>query len=399
MHKILFILVTCLLLGGCTNTKSKDLEHLVSVLQDNHPSLYENITEEEFQTKYKEVKKEIDTRSDVENYYAMKEFVSSIHSAHTMLVYDYSLLPIYGFYTKYFDDELRIMNIESDKEQYLGAKIIAINNLPIDEIYERFETIVSYDTEAWKRENISDEMLFVDAYKYLGIADNHLIVTVELNNETTDLTFKPIEAKDINENLDSLINIQPQQDCLTFKNDDFYSVNIIDDILYIQYNKCQEKPNESIYEFALDIERKMYLNNFSKVVFDLRYNTGGNSSVIRPVLELLQKEKEENDFQLYTLIGSKTYSSGLWNAVDTISEEYGLHATLVGTPTGGNLKSAGDIKVYKMKTLPCSLYYPYKYFDMLPGKTGSLLPDVNIPITFEDYINGKDPVFEYIQQQ
>lgn len=400
MRKILFILVTCLLLGGCAPSKKQDFKQAIETIQKNHPSLYENISQQEFTKKCQDVENKLEKQTDIENYYSIKELLASVRNAHTNAYYDFSLLPICGFIPKYFDDGLRIIAIEKDKQQYLGYEIIAINDLSIDEIYKRFQNIVSYDTEAWKFQMIAQEMIFIDAYKYLGITNNdEITLTLQQNDEIKELTFKAITNGSFEDKISSLVQLQPTKETLTFKNNSYYSVHDIDGILYIQYNQCQKDPKYPIKDFAADIEKKMNAQEYDKVVFDLRYNSGGNSSVIQPVFDVLQNQRKHRYIHFYTLIGTQTYSSGVRNAIDTITSHYALYATLVGNPTGGNIKVAGDMREYKMKTFPCSLYYSTQYFEDIPGKSGSLQPDVKIPSTFKDYQSGIDPAFEYVRKQ
>ena len=45
------------------------------------------------------------------------------------------------------------------------------------------------------------------------------------------------------------------------------------------------------------------------------------------------------------------------------------------------------------------MQYSTKYFKNVDEEVDTLVPDVHIPMTFDDYRQGVDPVYEWIKKQ
>ena len=103
--------------------------------------------------------------------------------------------------------------------------------------------------------------------------------------------------------------------------------------LFIQYNACREMPGEPFYTFTEAVLAAVDSIDIDRLVIDLRYNRGGDFSVMAPFIEALAERKELDCFgAAYVLIGRETFSSAVLNAIEIRRK---LRATLVGEQTGG----------------------------------------------------------------
>lgn len=102
---------------------------------------------------------------------------------------------------------------------------------------------------------------------------------------------------------------------------------------------------------------------------------------------MLDAEKAQKGFALYTLIGENTFSSALMNAVQLKR----IGATLVGRPSGGSVNHYGELQSAELEGLPLVVYYSTQRFVMDASYgDGSLLPDITVPFLFENYMSGRD---------
>ena len=87
--------------------------------------------------------------------------------------------------------------------------------------------------------------------------------------------------------------------------------------LYFAYNSCRDLPDRPLSAFAAglwDIVRK---NPVEKLVIDLRNNGGGDSSILDPFIGELAAAKEINrKGRLFVIVGRRTFSSAILNALD-----------------------------------------------------------------------------------
>jgi hypothetical protein len=162
--------------------------------------------------------------------------------------------------------------------------------------------------------------------------------------------------------------------------------------LYIQYNKCQNV-GQPFEKFAREALSSAESHQVERTVVDLRFNAGGDSRVVKPLIEGLKSRKSLSaEGRLYALIGPVTYSSGLMAAMDFRDE---LHAILVGEPTGGKPNSFGEVKRATLPNSNLAIYYPTKYFRPISDNDpASVMPDVPVRLTLEDFLAGRDPILE-----
>ncbi len=147
-------------------------------------------------------------------------------------------------------------------------------------------------------------------------------------------------------------------------------------------------------EFAAAVDGLLAGNGYEKVVVDLRYNSGGDSSVWWPLLDALELRQKEQGFPVYTLIGADTFSSGI---IDALESRERLSATLIGSPTGGSVNGYGELESFTLPHMPITVSYSTKYFELVPGYEGSsLVPDILVETTLADYLAGRDTVVEAV---
>ena len=152
-------------------------------------------------------------------------------------------------------------------------------------------------------------------------------------------------------------------------------------------------PTKSFADLVKEIIEFIPSHNVSKFVVDLRNNGGGNSSVIEP-LSFLQSSSLNKIGKLFVIIGRNTFSSALLNA---ISFKQNSNCLLIGEPTGGKPNSYGEVLYFTLPNSGLITTYTTKYFTTMSGDPEALFPDYKVDISFNDYINCKDPVMEFIK--
>lgn len=142
----------------------------------------------------------------------------------------------------------------------------------------------------------------------------------------------------------------------------------------------------------------------SELPFTVKFNIG-NSPLLKPrTLEELAPNAgltdppRKFDGKLILMTGSQTYSSAVMIA--TLCQDNGL-ATLYGSPTGGKPSSYGEGVGFKLPNTGIRCTVSVKYFqrpDIQRDPSDSLYPDVNIPISPEEYFSTTDTVWEKVLQ-
>ena len=405
MKKLSFLLALVLLfsfcLGGCgqpqPNPKLDDLNMLCDTLEKNHYNLYANISEEKFQVEREKIARQTAKMTDEEFYWSVCHLVSLIGDAHTMVgntgePFMTALL----WSIKKFDEGWYILRLDQKNEQYLGTRIIAINGVPIDEAVERAWQVISYETDSWFWNLVPQTLAWRGALEYLDIVDHDepVQVTVEAAAGTEE-TFELPTYDNWDEAEQEMCDFQRESTPRTAKQDAIYWSTAPDESTYfIQYNVCAGG-DPSMPEFAQQVQADLE-SGYQNIIFDLRYNNGGNDQIILPLKNVVinARNKQGEKCHLYVLTGWNTFSAGV-DAAAGFQTSNAENTTFVGQPTGGSLQTGGNLLEISMDSAPFAVTCALDYFVIL-GQKGSLVPDYTVPQTFEQYAKGEDPEIQYL---
>ncbi|MCA9285651.1 MAG: hypothetical protein KDA22_10570, partial [Phycisphaerales bacterium] len=146
----------------------------------------------------------------------------------------------------------------------------------------------------------------------------------------------------------------------------------------------------SVAAFASDVLARLDQGDLDRVVIDLRFNGGGNSALLAPLVEgLAARERWGTPGATMVLIGHGTFSSAQLNAVELKRR---VNALLVGQPTGQRPNAYGEIRQFTLPNSGLTLGHSTKRFVTDPEDRPSTMPDVPVAVTISDWREGRDPV-------
>ena len=405
MKKLSFLLAFVLLfsfcLGACgqpqPNPKLDDLNMLCDTLEKNHYNLYANVSEEEFQAEREKIARQTAKMTDEEFYWSVCHLISLIGDAHTTTgALGENFMSVLPWSVKKFDEGWFILGVDKAHEQYLGTRVTAINDLPIDEAVERARQVVSYEADSWLWQQVPNVLTRNSSLEYLDIVDHDepVQVTVEAAAGTEE-TFELPTYDNWDEAEQEMCDFQRESTPRTAKQDAIYWSTAPDESTYfIQYNVCAGG-DPSMPEFAQQVQADLE-SGYQNIIFDLRYNNGGNDQIILPLKNVVINacNKQGEKCHLYVLTGWNTFSAGV-DAAAGFQTSNAENTTFVGQPTGGSLQTGGNLLEISMDSVPFSVTCALDYFVIL-GQKGSLVPDYIVPQTFEQYAKGEDPEIQYL---
>ena len=133
------------------------------------------------------------------------------------------------------------------------------------------------------------------------------------------------------------------------------------------------------------------------MVVDVRHNTGGNSALFSDnFMPKLRDYSGTRDLVTYTIIGRRTFSSGLWAAIDMKNE---FNTLLVGEPSGNKPNHYGEVRNFMLPNSKFRVTYSIKYWKKVDGDPDALYPDLRYEITWKDMMKGRDIFMEKILEQ
>jgi tetratricopeptide (TPR) repeat protein len=168
--------------------------------------------------------------------------------------------------------------------------------------------------------------------------------------------------------------------------------------VYFQFNKVLDDGKESLARFTDRLLKFIDVNEVEKLVIDMRWNNGGDTSFGQPLLlGIIGNRKINRRGKFFVIIGRRTFSAA--QNMATYFERY-TNAVLVGEPTGSSPNFVADD--YPV-TLPYSKLVASVAHIFWEGSWPHdqriwLAPDICVPPTLTDFQAGRDPALAAILQ-
>ena len=380
----------------------EDLEQLRTELPKKHINLYQNITKENFNLLIDNLEKDLNSLSVSEIKIRIMEIIASVKDSHTYARCTFSK-KYFPIETCWFSDGLYIIGTSQKYKHIRGSKILEINKIPIEEAVRRINKAISFENEQWARVNQPEILKIPEVLEYYGLSTKEeLRLTVNnMENKIVNVSIKPVEdiriaGVDLETKID---NLKPNKMSIYSEKDKefWYQVIETEKTIYVQFNDCVLFDKNFRYwgSFVNEVIKTINDKNIEKLVIDMRYNTGGLYYPFNNMVDKIKKiEAINKKGHLFIIIGKRTFSSALLYAMDF---KKNTEAIFVGEPTGGKPNGFGDMRNFRLKNSKINISYSSKYFETIPNENSLyLLPDYNIETNFLDYLNGKDPVLEFI---
>jgi hypothetical protein len=406
----------------------EDLEFATLELRLHHPNLYHGIDEMELESIIAESRNEItQSKKDLECYFAIRKVVAAIEDGHTQLLETgiFNLLDLrFPFRVDEFTDGVYVTIIGKEHEMFLGSRVVAINNRPIENVLATLMKVVSCDNEFGRKYIALNGISFARILYGLNIiADTDYIELTVITNtgESSNLMLHsipddtPVEWGWNNQPgvgptkgeyvspADMLAKATP----LHLKNQGqefkYYWFEQLpkEKAIYFQFNQIMDQPNrdETFAQFSTRMWDYIDQNeeNIDKLIIDLRYNNGGNGIKILPLLNrIIKRDFINKEGCLFVISGKKTFS-----AASILMYELAVHtnAIFVGEPDGcgsdlfSNSRLAGNLPHSGFPLWIATLQFTSRW---PVNNTDYFMPRFPTPFSSHDYFTGLDPAMDLI---
>lgn len=371
----------------------QDINYLKDTLPKLHKNLYFMTSEKEFLEKLEELKKKVPELTDEQINIEMSLIVSGMGDTHTNVNKGFE--ESYPLQLYWYEEGIYIVNTDINHKDILNTRLISINDMPIEEVAEKFKPFFVGANENWFKNMVMYYLVYPDMLKYLKIIDNEKI-KLEVANENKESRIVYMEPVTYDE---SLAPVKDESSEIFYKSHPYknYWYEYLEDknIMYININRSLEMEDMPFEIFTQNLFRDMKGKNISKCVIDLRQNQGGDS-IIKPLLKGLKKSDLNSKGKLYVIIGRKTYSNGV-NAAMLFKKE--TEAVFIGECTGGSPNHYGHTKSFKLPNSEINVTYSRRYIKSGDDNLQTLVPDVDIPVRFIAESKGEDEALNYVEMQ
>ena len=383
--------------------RKDDLNFLITTLENKHPNMYNKNDKAVFEKKIKQVESNLDKMNDFEFGINLCEILSLIGDSHTkpaignLLGEDAHFLPL-NF--AIVDEGLLISAAPNENKQVLGGILTSINGYSMEEIKQKLMPFLIFDNQVYLDKEFVNSFYIYEILEYYNILNSpeNISLGIKIGDKEENIKLNAVNSKTMKSM--GLVKLErPIPETERDKSKIYFFKPLDSNTLYIQYNSCREDENLPMETFAKQVEDALNEKGYDRVILDLRYNGGGSDGVLIPLMNTLEEKYRKGEIQLYTLIGSNTFSSALINSV--MLKDIG--SIMVGTPTGGSVDHFGEVDVFELPNSKIKVQYSSKFFDLStllksakPYDVESFKPDILVNQTREDYLVGKDTAVEYI---
>lgn len=379
----------------------EDINYLSSELPQKHKNLFFQKSKVDFFKEIADLKADIDSLNDYEVKLQIAKIVASIRDAHTSVPLPINLLLPLELY--WFSDGIYVISSPLEYSDILHRKIIKVNEIAIEEVINVLSSIISFENEAYLKSQLPKYFPAIELLYDLGLVND--IDSLELTYEDENKNIRTLEIKSLplRESKEKLSLIK--NDLLHSSNlpiykrnsDKYYWFLYIDtsNIVYFKYNACRDMLPTDAVTFCKELMQFIEENVVEKLIIDLRNNFGGNSLLLDDFIEYIKHcDKLNKKGNLFVIVGRETFSSALLNA---FSLKENTSAIFLGEPTGGKPNCYGEVERFSLKNSGLTVCYSTKYYRIIEDDTlASFLPDVDIELSIQNYVNNTDPYFEYI---
>ncbi|MDX1994532.1 MAG: hypothetical protein SF029_19275 [bacterium] len=377
----------------------QDVDYLSSQLTYLHANAFHAVSEATFMQKADELRAQIPTLDDIQIIARMTELTALIQDAHTTAyIHEPGRFHLFPLSLGWYGNDLVVTAASPDFTDAIGARVVAIGNTPLLDAVERVAPFISHDNAQNLRIRAAMFLRTPEILYTAGILpdiDSGEFTFEKAEGEPFTLTF-PAEAVDAGSERVTLYEVLNIETPLHRQNlDATYWYTYLEDsqTIYFQYNQCSDDPAQPFANFNAEMFAFIDANPVQRVVIDLRYNGGGNSSVLRPFIRAIRERSALNQpGGLYVLIGERTFSSAMMNAIELDDD---TSAMLLGEPTGGRPNAYGETRTFTLPNSGLEIQYSTTYFRSRPGSDlDTVPPHVLIAPTYQDLLAGRDPVLE-----
>jgi hypothetical protein len=372
-----------------------DLRYLAAELPRRHVNAFHTITREQFADEVARLDAAIPRLTNDESVVGLMRSVALVGDGHTHLDLPPSF-PRYPIELHWFRDELRVVAAGAPYHAALGARVIAIGDVPMADLMKRTTELVPRDeTEGRTRETAAMQLTSPEVLHGLGIIADRERASFVLENsagERVTVTLSPAPMGDFS----SWRMAGPQTPPLYLRNlNQAWWTEFLPDSQTVYFSFSGYPAEAEFRERAAALGMQLDDSRARRLVIDLRRNQGGDFQRFRafllPIIEARSAINRAGG--LFVVIGPGTFSAAGVNALDLRNH---AHAILVGAPAGVRPNHYGDSAEFSLPNSGLRVSYSTQYHQFGDATDSEISPDRKIEPTWEDFRAGRDPIMEWI---
>jgi len=373
----------------------QDLDFFAHEVATKHRDPYHFTSKVDFDREVSNLRQRIPSMKDYEVVVGLQRLAALIGDGHTFLDTAglYERFPLQTFW---FGNDLRVIRAAPEYREALGARIVSIGPLSIQEAQAKIQQLIPQGENRWYVLSSSAKLLMsVEPLAALGVLPRLGPADFTFEDDSgrrLKLRIRPVPA---GASAPEMIAAEPVPLPFQHPEDALWFTYLSDSkTVYVNFRSFRDLQAQSAKLW--DAVGKLPADRF---IIDMRWNEGGNFAHGREYLiyKLIFMPTLNRAGHLFVITGRATFSAGMTNVTDFRRE---TEAILVGEPTGARPNGYQENYLF---TLPFSRLRvscaKLKYRFQPESETEAVFPDQRIDPDWRLFSAGKDPALEWILAQ
>jgi len=388
----------------------QDLRYLTEQMPLKHKSLFHTMSEAEFHAAVAKLDSDIPALNEDQIFVRLLQIMAMVQDGHTGL----SLRPVpppdrkdhIPIRFERYADGIYVRAAAPEYAGTVGGRVVQVGSVDWKEAIRRVDSIQSHDPGndgeqfAWSAKTDLNDPRILHG---LGLSDSSKSADflIERNGQRQVFTMKA-SASLGQWYLDSVpagwVDARPISAPVPLSrqhgDEGFWFLVLPEQhAVYFQFNLVFNLGDETLSDFTKRLSAALDRPDVQRLVIDVRNNTGGDNTFLRPLLIALIRSKANHRGGIYVITGPTTFSA-CQNFVNRL-ENY-ADVIFVGSPTGENVNFYGD---------PVDITLPNSHLEAAVSrlwwqdedprdKRVATDPELAVAGTFADYVAGRDPALD-----
>jgi hypothetical protein len=415
----LLVVATAVLASSPTKSEwADDLRFLREELPKHHKNFFHRMTRADFDAAVAALGRRLPELSDLQIVVEIQKIAASIGDGHSgVSELPPALTPRFLPLKVYlYADGVFIQAIDPTHREFAGGEVLAIDEVPIDEVLRRVRTVTDGTNDMAQRDFMAFRMVRPEILHALDITHELESATflVKTNAGVKKLILRPLpRAADGSPERGGswfLLGPKPGSDWADARHSPAVPLWLKDQanpfwhaylpaskVFYVQCNLVGDQDGKSLAQAFDGAIREASASELERFVLDLRLNGGGDNSLLLPVIHaLIRADKIDRPGRFFVLIGRRTQSAAQ-NFVNLL--QIHTHAIFVGEPTGESPNHYGDPEPIKLPHSGIEISVSTLWWqDMGPRDERPWTePQISAPLRSSDYRDGRDPALDAVE--
>ena len=388
----------------------EDLHFLAAQMRLKHRSLFHTMTEAQFDNAVASLDSDLPNLNSDQIFVRFAQLTAMVQDGHS----GFDLLPIPAnemnripvHFVRYADG-IYIRAAAPAYADIVGGKLLEVGGVPWHEAIQRLDSLQSHDPGnngeqlAWTAKALLN---YPRVLHGLGLSDSSDGADFVIEKEGKSRTLRmrasaPLGTWYLDSEPDGWIDARPKTVTAPLSmqhREKHYWFTYLPErhAVYFQFNLVIDGEGETLAQFSSRLAKAIQQPEVQRLVIDVRNNTGGDNTLLRPLLAAIFRSPVDRHGGIYVITGPTTFSA-CQNFVNRL-ENY-ADVIFVGQPTAENVNFYGD---------PAGITLPHSHLEAAVSqlwwqdedprdKRAATMPDAAFESTFRDYLTGADPALQF----